>query len=63
MWQPTAFKQRNKPNIQCYKQKQLKLMEVNKNYHFPHEGTQLCKVPQKFNGQMHSTKITGEGQL
>jgi hypothetical protein len=41
----------------------LKLIEVNKNYYFLHQGTQLCQLPQKFNGQIHSTKITGEGQL
>jgi len=55
MWQPTALKQRNKPNIQCYKQKQLKLMEVNKIYHFLYQGTRLWKLPRKCNGQMHST--------
>jgi hypothetical protein len=55
MWQPTALKQRNKPNIQRYKQKQLKLMEVNKIYRFLHQETRLCKLPRKFDGQMHST--------
>jgi hypothetical protein len=55
IWQPTALKQRNKPNIQCYKQKQLKLIEVNKIYHSLHQGTRLCKLPRKFNGQMPST--------